>query len=168
MNIRTSHLSEVNPRSEPAALVASQGDIKIFGAVIDCITTERMEILNITERVEDIVRASSICNGFAHLQSLHTTTALLINEWQQALLEDMKAHLSQMVLQDGGWRHNNPQFSDCDRKNADSHLRGMILGQSLCLQVRNSALVLGTWQRILLAEFDGPRNRSVSIQALGM
>ena len=149
-------------------LLASQGEVRIFSVVLDCVTSERMEILNITDRIRDAVGSSSIRNGFVHIQSLHTTTSIFINEWQQALLDDMKTHLSQVVPRDAYWRHNDPVHSDCERKNADSHLRGMVMGQSLCLQVRNSAVVLGTWQQILLAEFDGPRNRTVSVQGFGI
>jgi secondary thiamine-phosphate synthase enzyme len=168
MNNKTPPFSEATPQSKAGTLLASRGDLKIFSATIDWSTTERMELVNITERVQEVISKSSICNGFAHLQSLHTTTALIVSEWQPALLEDIKMHLTQMVPRERDWRHNNPQYSDCERRNADSHLRGMILGQSLSLQIRNSILVLGTWQRVLLAEFDGPRRRSVSIHALGM
>jgi secondary thiamine-phosphate synthase enzyme len=66
------------------------------------------------------------------------------------------------------WRHNDPRYSDCDRRNADSHLRGMLMGQALSLQVRNSAVLLGTWQSIILAEFDGPRSRTMSVQVSGI
>jgi secondary thiamine-phosphate synthase enzyme len=168
MNNRTSPSSEATPQSKAGTLLASQGELKIFSATIDWSTTERMELVNITERVQEVISKSSICNGLAHLQSLHTTTALIVNEWQSALLEDIKAHLTQMVPRERDWRHNNPQYSDCERRNADSHLTGMILGQSLSLQIQNSILVLGTWQQIILAEFDGPRRRSVSIQVFGI
>ncbi len=80
----------------------------------------------------------------------------------------MRRFLDDIVDREDNWRHNNPEYSDCERKNADSHLRGMIMGQSLCLQVRNSAVLLGTWQSIILAEFDGPRSRSLSIQVSGI
>ena len=76
--------------------------------------------------------------------------------------------LDDLINRENPWRHNNPEYSDCERKNADSHLRGMIMGQSLCLQVRNSAVLLGTWQSIILAEFDGPRSRSMSVQVSGV
>jgi secondary thiamine-phosphate synthase enzyme len=102
------------------------------------------------------------------LQSLHTTTSVFLNEWQDALLHDMRRLLDDLVDREDNWRHNDPEYSDCERKNADSHLRGMIMGQSLCLQVRNSAVLLGTWQSIILAEFDGPRSRSLSIQVSGV
>jgi len=147
---------------------AAQGGFKIFNRIVDWITSERMQLINITDRINEVVRKSGIREGLVHLQSLHTTTALFINEWQDALLHDVKRFLEEIVVRDLGWRHNDPEFSDCDRGNADSHLRGMFLGQSLCLQVRNSRILLGTWQSIILAEFDGPRSRSISVQVSGV
>jgi secondary thiamine-phosphate synthase enzyme len=150
--------------SEPAV----QGGFKMFNRIVDWITSERMQLINITDRINEIVRKSGVRDGLVHLQSLHTTTAVFINEWQDALLHDVRSFLDQLVIREDDWRHNDPQYSDCERKNADSHLRGMLMGQSLCLQVRNSAVLLGTWQSIILAEFDGPRSRSVSIQVSGV
>jgi len=147
---------------------ATQGGFKMFNRIVDWITSERMQVINVTDRINEIVRKSGIRDGLVHLQSLHTTTAIFINEWQDALLHDVKLFLDQIVCREHGWRHNDPQFSDCERKNADSHLRGMLMGQTLCLQVRNSAVLLGTWQSIILAEFDGPRSRSMSIQVSGI
>jgi secondary thiamine-phosphate synthase enzyme len=103
-----------------------------------------------------------------HLQSLHTTTAIFINEWQDALLHDVRTFLEKIVAREDYYRHNDPEFSDCERCNADSHMRGMLMGQTLCLQVRNASVLLGTWQSIILAEFDGPRNRSLAIQVSGV
>ena len=90
-----------------------------------------------------------------------------INEFQTALLTDIKAFLEQMVARDAEWLHNDPEHSDCDRMNADSHLRAMLLGHSLTLQVSGGEVVLGQWQRILMAELDGPRARTLRIQVLG-
>ena len=146
----------------------SAGGFRIFNRVVDWITRDRIELLNITDRINDIVRKSGICDGIVHLQSLHTTTAIFINEWQDALLHDVKTFLDQLVDTRADWRHNDPQYSDCERRNADSHLRGMVMGQTLCLQVRNSTVLLGTWQSIILAEFDGPRSRSMSVQITGI
>ena len=125
-------------------------------------------MINVTDRINEIVRKSGIRDGIVHLQSLHTTTAVFINEWQDALLHDVKTFLEAFINRQDYFRHNDPKYSDCDRQNADSHLRGMMMGQSLCLQVRNSAVLLGTWQSIILAEFDGPRSRSMSIQVSGV
>lgn len=150
--------------SQPAA----ESGFRIFNRVVDWITGDRMQLINITDRINEIVRKSGIRDGIVHLQSLHTTTAVFINEWQDALLHDVRTFLDQVVSRDSGWRHNDPEYSDCERKNADSHMRGMLMGQSLCLQVRNSAVLLGTWQSIILAEFDGPRSRSMSVQVSGV
>ena len=141
---------------------------KMFNRVLDWITSDRMQLINITDRINEIVRKSGVRDGLVHLQSLHTTTAVFLNEWQDALVQDVKTFLGDAVDRHGEWRHNDPEFSDCERKNADAHLRGMMMGQTLILQVRNSAVLLGTWQSIILAEFDGPRSRSMSVQVSGV
>lgn len=157
---------EVAP--DNGACAAAPAGFKIFSRIVDWITNDRMQLINITDRVNEIVRKSGIRDGMVHLQSLHTTTAIFINEWQDALLHDIRSFLEQVVGRDLTWRHNDPEFSDCERQNADSHLRGMLMGQSVCLQVRNSTVLLGTWQSIILAEFDGPRSRSMSVQVSGI
>ncbi|MGH9659526.1 MAG: secondary thiamine-phosphate synthase enzyme YjbQ [Bryobacteraceae bacterium] len=153
--------------SENGATGSPTTGYKMFNRVLDWITHDRVQLINITDRINEIVRKSGIRDGIVHLQSLHTTTSVFLNEWQDALLHDVKLFLDQMVPHED-WRHNDPAYSDCERKNADSHLRGMIMGQTLCLQVRNSAVLLGTWQSIILAEFDGPRSRSMSVQVCGV
>lgn len=152
---------------ETAAQAAAPG-FRIFNRIVDWTTNDRLQLINITERVNEIVQKSGIRDGIVHLQSLHTTTAVFINEWQDALLQDVRTFLEDIVRREDNWRHNNPEYSDCERQNADSHLRGMMMGQSLCLQVRNSTVLLGTWQSIILAEFDGPRSRSMSVQVSGI
>ena len=168
MSTGRTKLAEAELIADNGSHPAVQGGFRMFNRVVDWITSERMQLINITDRINEIVHKSGVCDGLVHLQSLHTTTAVFINEWQDALLHDVKSFLDQIVTRDQGWRHNDPQFSDCERKNADSHLRGMLMGQTLCLQVRNSSVLLGTWQSIILAEFDGPRSRSVSIQVSGV
>ncbi|MCU1274851.1 MAG: secondary thiamine-phosphate synthase enzyme [Bryobacterales bacterium] len=168
MSIGQVKLAEPGQISESGSEAAPQGGFKMFNRIVDWITSDRMQLINITDRINEIVRKSGVQDGLVHLQSLHTTTAVFINEWQDALLHDVKSFLDQIVCRENGWRHNDPEFSDCERKNADSHMRGMLMGQSLCLQVRNSTVLLGTWQSIILAEFDGPRSRSMSIQVSGI
>lgn len=144
------------------------GSYKVFSRIVDWITNDRTQLLNITDRINEIVHKSGIRDGIVHLQSLHTTSAVFLNEWQDALLHDVKAFLEQVVLRDQYYRHNDPEHSDCERRNADSHLRGMLMGQTLCLQVRNASVLLGTWQSIIFAEFDGPRSRSLAVQVSGV
>src|ERR1700676_4379311 len=131
-------------------------------------TRERLELINITRDLNEVVRKHGLKAGFIIVQSLHTTTAVFINEFQQALVDDMKSFLERLVGRLDYWRHNDPRLSECDRQNAASPLRGMVLGHTLSVPVRNGELMLGNWQSIILAELDGPRERSVQVQVLGV
>jgi len=91
-----------------------------------------------------------------------------MNEAQPALHADIKRLLEEIVDRDADWMHNDPRHSDCDRFNADAHLRAMLLGHNLTLQISGGEVVLGQWQRILMAELDGPRARSLRIQIFGV
>jgi secondary thiamine-phosphate synthase enzyme len=166
MNITS--VTQANGAGAAMTAPASPAGFKTFSRVVDWITVDKLQLLNITDRVNDIVHKSGIREGLVHLQSLHTTTALFLNEWQDALLDDVKAFFDDVAPADRYYRHNDPQYSDCERHNAPSHLKGMLMGQTLCLQVRNASVLLGTWQSIILAEFDGPRSRSVAVQVSGV
>ena len=131
-------------------------------------TRERLELINITRDLNEMVRKHGMKAGLVLVQSLHTTTALFINEFQQALLDDIKSFLDRLVNRFDYWRHNDPKISECSRQNADAHLRAMVLGHTLSVPVKNGELALGGWQSIILAELDGPRNRAVQVQMLGV
>lgn len=155
----------VDPKLQPAG--ESPALIRVSSETLTVQTHERLELINITDQIAAQVRQSGIRHGIALINSLHTTLALFINEFQQALLDDIRTFLEQMVERGTYYRHNDPKFSDCDRHNADSHLRAMLLGHNLCLQVANGELVLGTFQAVILAELDGPRDRALQLQILG-
>src|SRR5215471_13300303 len=110
---------EPDHQAAPAQPLTASG-YKVFNRIIDWITNERMQLLNITDRINEIVRKSGVRDGLVHLQSLHTTSAVFINEWQDALLHDVKNFFDQVVLREQYYRHNDPEHSDCERKNADS------------------------------------------------
>ncbi len=84
------------------------GGYKVFNRIIDWITNDRMQLLNITDRINEIVRKSGVRDGLVHLQSLHTTSAVFINEWQDALVHDVKGFFEQVVLREQYYRHNDP------------------------------------------------------------
>jgi len=130
-------------------------------------TEEKQQLINITSRVKEVVDRSGIRNGFIGLFSQHTTAALLVSEFQNALLEDIRAFLGRVVEDDRMYKHNSPEFSDCDRKNAASHLRSLLFNNSVVLPVCEGELVLGQFQSVILAEMDGPRERSLKLQFVG-
>jgi secondary thiamine-phosphate synthase enzyme len=130
-------------------------------------TTEKQQLINITPKVKEAVADSGIKNGFIGLFSQHTTAALTVSEFQNALLDDIASFLRRMVAEDLPYKHNSPEFSDCDRKNAASHLRSLLFSNSVVLPVCEGELVLGQFQSVILAEMDGPRERSLKVQFLG-
>jgi secondary thiamine-phosphate synthase enzyme len=161
--------STVTVRETPVAPVSSAttGSLTIHGETLLIETDQRIELVDLTNRIMDLVRKLKVREGLVSLWSMHTTCALFINEFQTALLSDIRGFLEKMVARDEEWLHNNPDHSDCDRMNADAHLRALLLGHSLTLQISGGEVVLGQWQRVLMAELDGPRARSLRIQVWG-
>jgi len=147
---------------------ASAGGMIVRGETLVVSTSDRIELVDLTARVMDLAKDAGVREGVVSLWSMHTTCALFINEAQRALHADIKRFLEQVVTRDSDWMHNDPNHSDCDRMNADSHLRAMLLGHSLTLQISGGEIVLGQWQRLLMAELDGPRERSIRVQMMGI
>ena len=165
-----SRSSTVTVRERPVDDVATAtvGGLTIRGETRVVQTDHRVELVDLTTLVMELVANSNLRHGLVSLWSMHTTCALFINEFQTALLTDIKRFLERMVARDAAYVHNNPEHSDCDRMNADAHLRAMLLGHNLALQVSGGEIVLGQWQRILMAELDGPRGRSLRVQMIGI
>jgi secondary thiamine-phosphate synthase enzyme len=157
-------------REAPVQTVASvaAGGLVIHSESLTVETRERVEIVDLTDRIMAQVRSFPVREGTVSLWSTHTTCALFINESQKALLADIKQFLIDFAPTDRGYLHNDPEHSDCSRGNADSHLRAMLLGHSLTLQISCGEVVLGHWQRILMAELDGPRGRTLRVQIMGV
>lgn len=164
-----SRRSTATVRTRPVPAVATAtGPFAVYAETFVVTTTAPIEVVDLTERVMAIVAGQQVTEGIVHLVSMHTTCTVVINEFQPALLLDFKTFLEEIVSTETAWRHNDPAHSDCDRQNAESHLRAMLLGHSLSLQVSGGEVVLGQWQRVLLAELDGPRARTVRLQVMGV
>ena len=161
--------STVTRRGTPVkAVSASAGGLIVWAETLLVSTADRIELADLTSQVMDFVQSAGVREGVVSIWSMHTTCALFINEAQTALHADIKRFLEHLVARDLDWMHNDPNHSDCDRMNADSHLRAMLLGHSLTLQITGGEIVLGQWQRLLMAELDGPRERSIRVQVMGI
>ena len=136
--------STVTVRETPVEKVASAtaGGFVIHGENFVIDTDERLELVDLTDRVMEYVRTFKIKEGMITLWSMHTTCAVFINEFQKALLSDIRRFLEEMVARDSYYQHNDPDQSDCDRMNADSHLRALcgFQYQALAVQVLLTAL----------------------------
>src|SRR5712671_664285 len=159
--------ASVKVLDQPAVEVVT-GTYRVATTVSKIQTEKREELYNLTQMVRDFVKSSGVTAGSVIVSSMHTTCALVINEWQDALVHDVKEYIQSLTGADTYYRHNDPELSDCDRHNADSHLRSLMLGTNLNLQIAGEDLVLGEWQSVIMAELDGPRERLIRIQAMGI
>jgi secondary thiamine-phosphate synthase enzyme len=160
--------SSVTVRATPVQAASVSGPLVVHAESLLVETDKRIELVDITDTVMELIRKCGVREGIASLWSMHTTCALIINEAQKALHADITRVLEDMVDRDAEWMHNDPQHSDCDRMNADSHLRAMLLGHSITLQISAGEAVLGQWQRVIVGEMDGPRARTIRLQVLGV
>lgn len=120
-------------------------------------TKSRIEIIDITRDVENLV--DNVEEGIALIYTPHTTTAIIVNEAESGLLEDILDTIQRLVPP-AEYKHNRID------NNADAHLRATILGNSAIVPLTNGKLDLGTWQRILFVELDGPRTRKVLVRVV--
>ena len=125
------------------------------------VKTERRETLvDITREIERIVSGSNIQNGVCRLFVPHTTAGITINEnADRSVKHDVLNYMATLIPQNAGFRHIEG--------NSDAHIKSTLVGVSLEIPINNRTLMLGTWQGIMFAEFDGPRNRKLYIQIQG-
>jgi secondary thiamine-phosphate synthase enzyme len=120
-------------------------------------TNERYQMVSITDEVERAVREAGVDEGICVISSTHTTAAVTVNEdYDRDVPRDLAAACKAFLdVLDVRFEHAEG--------NSDSHLLTSLFGQSQTLLVRGGALDLGRWQGIFLAEFDGPRRRTVRV-----
>ncbi len=136
-------------------------------------THQPIQLLDITDRVEDVVRAAGLRDGSVTIFSRHTTAAIRIQEDEPLLLEDLRAFLERCAPASAHYRHNDfrlrtVHMHEDESPNGHSHCLQLLLGSSESVPVADGELLLGTWQRIFLVELDGPRPaREIIVQTVG-
>lgn len=136
--------------------------MKVIFGEIEISTDARKQLVDITGRVERIVNDSGVENGICLIHSLHSTTAIIINEHESGLLDDILNKIAADYPRERGWHHDRVD------DNADAHLASIFTGPSKILPVKAKQLVRGTWQNIFLLELDGPRvGRRIIVEILG-
>jgi secondary thiamine-phosphate synthase enzyme len=146
--------------------------VAIHHAAIHLKTRECLQLIDLTDRVAELVETSGIRSGIVNIQTRHTTTAVIINENEPLLLNDMKATLERLAPQDIDYSHNDftirtDNLLDDERENGHSHCKAMFLRTSETLNITDGEIQLGKWQRVFLIELDGARSRSVSLTVIG-
>lgn len=130
--------------------------------MIEINTNGPVEARDITVEVEKSLQEDGIQTGIALVFTLHTTTGLTVNEADPALMQDMKNLLEKLAPEKCEYLHDHGE------RNAHAHLRAALIGNSVTIPVMQGRLSLGTWQRIIFFEFDGPRRRRIQVKAISL
>lgn len=126
-------------------------------------TKEKIEFINITSQVEDIVRESRIKEGLCLVNAMHITASVFINDDEEGLKYDFKKFLEELIPYSPEKYKHNLTGED----NAYAHLRRTIMGREVIVAVTNGRLDFGPWEQIFYGEFDGQRNKRVLIKVIG-
>lgn len=122
-------------------------------------TSKNFEIIDITSRINDLI---DIEEGIVSIFSKHSTSAIVVNENERGLLNDLELMLNNLVSDE--FRYQHDRIDD----NARSHLKSFLLSSGECLPIKNSKLDLGTWQSVFFIELDGPRrSRTITLTMVG-
>lgn len=137
--------------------------MKVFTTAIRIKTSAKTEEVNITNQVEAVILESNIYEGMALVFTGHTTASIHLNNADRDLEEDFHNLLKELVPNKPDFRHNKGDYG----RNADAHLKSVLVGNSITVPVTKGRLALGQWQAIYFSEFDGPRSRLISIKVFG-
>jgi len=129
-------------------------------AQLEIATRSAAELVDITAEVQQTVKEKGMQSGVCHVFVPHTTAGLTLNEnWDPSVRADMLMELDKIVPWQDNYRHGEG--------NSAAHIKASLMGASQTILVEDGRLVLGTWQGIYLAEFDGPRRRRVLVKLVG-
>jgi secondary thiamine-phosphate synthase enzyme len=127
-------------------------------------TPERVQFINITEKVQDLVTQSGIKDGLCLVNAMHITASVFINDDEPGLHRDFKRWLDELAPHEPiSMYHHNKTGED----NADAHLKRQIMGREVVVAVTNGRLDLGPWEQIFYGEFDGRRPKRVLVKIIG-
>jgi len=127
-------------------------------------TKERVEFINITPTVEELVKKSGVKEGMVLVNAMHITASVFINDDERGLHNDFKRFLDKLCPYEptSQWRHN-----DTGEDNADAHLKRQLFGREVVVAITAGKLDFGPWEQIFYGEFDGRRRKRVLVKIIG-
>ena len=154
-------------RDEPGAEI----DMGVAVGRVHVHTAEPIGVVDLTARVESFLAAVRLEAGWVNVQTRHTTTGICVNENEPLLVSDLLALLERLAPRGAAYAHDQlhlrPGVPPDEPRNGHAHAQALLLRTAETLNVAHGRLQLGRWQRVLLVELDGPREREVSLLAMG-
>lgn len=154
------------------AVASSAPALAVRHAAIRIDTTRRCEFVDVTSQIGALVNALGLTSGIVTVQTRHTTTGLMINEFEPLLLEDLEAMFERIAPAAIPYAHDDfvrrrPAVAANERRNGEAHCRAALLRAAESVTVFNGELSLGRWQRLIFVEFDGGQRRELVIALWG-
>lgn len=146
--------------------------MKIINHIVNLKTAATLDFIDVTEKIQKIIRKSGIKKGVINIQSLHTTMAVIVNEAEPLLIADMKKILEKLAPRTYRYAHDNFEIRTvnmCDGEcaNGHAHNKALHLPTSTMINVLDNQLQLGQWQKIFAVELDRSRPRQIALQIIG-
>ncbi len=126
-------------------------------------TDERVELLNITRQVQEVLNESGIQEGLCLVNAMHITASVFINDDESGLHQDYKEWLEELAPHEPISQYAHNGFEE----NADAHLKRQIMGREVVVAVTEGKLDFGLWEQIFYGEFDGKREKRVLVKIIG-
>lgn len=136
--------------------------MKTFTEYLYIETKKKREYINITDKVEEIVKKSGIEDGMALVSAMHITAGVYVNDAESGLIHDIDEWLQKLAPEGPDYRHHRT-----GETNGDAHLKNLLIGHQVILPITNGRLDLGPWQQVYYAEFDGRRRKRIVVKAMG-
>ena len=157
---------------QPGARVRRVGGLTFWAETLPFHTTAAREFVDVTDQVAAVVGRSGVSQGWVSVFSKHTTAAVVLNENEPLLLQDMSATLERLAAATGMYQHNDltrrvGEMEPDECANGHAHCQHLLLSTSENIPIAGSRMDLGRWQRIFLLELDRPRDRQLVVQVFG-
>lgn len=136
--------------------------MRVFQKTIPVKTEKLYDFVEITAKIQEVVRESKISDGIVFINSMHTTASVIIQEDDSRIHRDLIRFLDRIAPLSAKYEHD-----DEGSENATAHLKSNLLGSSIIVPLKNGELTLGTWQKIFFVELFKPRNRQIGITIIG-
>ena len=136
--------------------------MKTFTEYIYIETKKKREYINITDKIEELVKQSNIEDGMALVSAMHITAGIYVNDAESGLIQDIDEWLQKLAPEGPDYRHHKT-----GETNGDAHLKNLLIGHQVILPITKGRLDLGPWQQVYYAEFDGKRRKRIVVKAMG-
>jgi secondary thiamine-phosphate synthase enzyme len=161
--LETAHCTLVPAQNNYTAIPEMmKGDMKFHTDYLTFNTKKHRAYVHITPQVEKVVRESGVSNGLVLVSAMHITAGVYVNDDEDGLIQDIDAWLEQLAPFKRNYLHHQT-----GEDNGDSHLKAILVHHQVILPIKDGELLLGTWQRVFYAEFDGQRSKRVVVAVMG-